>query len=503
MQRGSRRVEARNIYLWSISLIGAGLVVWGLIGLPAYEDPLILLLLMALGAAAQATSTAVQEGSRVEVGTAVSMAAVALYDPFAGVLVAASIAITITIISLRGRQSTARQIVERIGFNLGIATIAIFVAGLVFYGIFGLFGEETAVSVFIAWVVSALVNDQVNLWLLIGILHLQRGIKPLDVWLDHKWIIPINLLVMAFGGGMLAFATAELGFWGVIIFFLPILLSSYSIRLYVTQAQQQMDNLEELVETRTSDLAFANDELATLNDELATLNEDMSALAQEKDAFLSVLTHDMRTPLTSIKGFGEFLRNNELPRPQQVNILNTILRNQDALLELVNNILEIEKLQSGTPILLERTNIDLAELTKLVVDSIMGSAKDHGIHLECEIEVEPIIVSADKIKIQRVLQNLISNAIKYTPKHGRVWVRACIDNDSAMVRVQDNGYGIPADELPHIFDRYSRVKGHKHLAVGTGLGLAIVQSLVEAHGGKVVVTSVVDEGSTFILQLPF
>ena len=72
-----------------------------------------------------------------------------------------------------------------------------------------------------------------------------------------------------------------------------------------------------------------------------------------------------------------------------------------------------------------------------------------------------------------------------------------------MVSIRDTGYGIPADELPHIFDRYSRVKGHKHLAVGTGLGLAIVQSLVEAHGGKVTVTSVENEGSTFILQLPF
>ena len=503
MQRGSKRVEARNIYLWSISLIGVGLVIWGLVGVPGYEDPLILLLLMALGAAAQATSTLVQEGSRVEVGTAVSMAAVSLYDPFAGVLVAASIAITITIISLWGRQSTTKQIMERVGFNLGIATIAILVAGLVFYGIFGLFGGETAVSIFIAWVVAALVNDQVNLWLLIGILHLQRGIKPLDVWLDHKWIIPINLLVMVLGGGILAFATEELGFWGLIIFFLPILLSSYSIRLYVTQAQQQMDNLEELVETRTSDLAFANDELAELNDELATLNEDMSALAQEKDAFLSVLTHDMRTPLTSIKGFGEFLRSNEFPRPQQVKILDTILSNQDALLELVNNILEIEKLQSGTPILLERTNVDLADLTELVVNSIMGLAQDHSIHLEYEIEVAPIIVSADKMKIQRVLQNLISNAIKYTPKGGHVWVRACIEDDWAMVCVQDTGYGIPADELPYIFDRYSRVKGHKHLAVGTGLGLAIVQSLVEAHGGKIVVTSAEDEGSTFILQLPF
>ncbi len=497
MKHDNKKVTKREIYLWSISLIGAGLVVWGLIGLPAYDQPLILLLMMILGAAAQATSTVLIKGeSRVEVGTAVSMAVVALYDPLAGVLVAASIAITITIISMRGSKPAARQIVERIGFNLGIATIAILIAGFTFYTILGVFGEETAVASIIAWVTAALVNDQVNLWLLIGILYFQRGIKPFTVWSDHKWVIPINLLVMTVGGSILAFATKELGFWGVITFFLPILLSSYSIQLYVSQTKQQMDNLEGLVEARTSDLDFAINEMASLN-------EEMVALAQEKDAFLSVLTHDMRTPLTSIKGFGEILREQELPRQQQVQLLDTILRNQDALLELVNNILEIEKLQSGEPILLERTSIDLTDLTQLVVESIMGSAIEHGVNLEYEAKVTPIIVSADEVKIQRVLQNLISNAIKYTPQDGHIWVHAYIKNDWATVSIRDTGYGIPADDLPHIFDRYSRVKGHKHLAVGTGLGLAIVHSLVEIHGGRVTVDSVENEGSTFTLQLPF
>lgn len=503
MQGWNKRIKAQDIYLWIISLIGTGLVIWGIVNLPAYEEPLILLLLMILGASAQAASTTMaQGGTRLEVGAAVSVAATSLYGPFAGVMVAASIAITNTIISLHGRKTPFMQSILRVGFNLGIATISIFVAGLIFDGILYILGDGT-VGLVIAWVMVALVNDQLNLWLLIIILHLQRGIKPMDVWLDHKWAIPINLLVMAVGGSSLAYATKNLGYLGVITFSLPILLSSYSFRVYVNSVKMQMGDLEGRVEARTSDLAFANDELANANEELAVLNEDMAALAQDKDAFLSVLTHDMRTPLTSIKGFGDFLRNNELPREQQVNILDTILRNQDALLELVNNILEIEKLQSGTPVLLERTNIDLVHLTKLVVESIMGSAKAHAINLTLEIKDAPLIISADKVKVQRVLQNLISNAIKYTPRDGNVVVTTYLDDEYAMVSIRDTGYGIPADELSHIFDRYSRVKGHKNLAVGTGLGLAIVQSLVEAHGGKVTVTSVENEGSTFILQLPF
>lgn len=503
MQRGSKSIKAQDLYLWIISLIGTGLVVWGVINLPAYEEPLILLLLMILGASAQATSTAMaQGGTRLEVGAAVSVAAISLYGPFAGVMVAASIAITNTIISLYGRKTPFTQSILRIGFNVGIATISIFVAGLIFDGILYILGGGI-VGLIIAWVMVALANDQINLWLLIVILHLQRGIKPMDVWLDHKWAIPINLLVMAVGGSSLAYATRELGYLGVITFSLPIFLSSYSFRVFVNSVKMQMDELEGRVDARTSDLAFANDELANANEELAVLNEDMAALALDKDAFLSVLTHDMRTPLTSIKGFGEFLRSNELPREQQVKILDTILRNQDALLELVNNILEIEKLQSGTPVLLERANVDLADIAQLVVESIMGSAKDHSINLTLEIKDSPLIISADRVKIQRVLQNLISNAIKYSPENGNVVVTTYLSDGYAMVSIRDTGYGIPADELPHIFDRYSRVKGHKHLAVGTGLGLAIVQSLVEAHGGKVTVTSVENEGSTFILQLPF
>jgi signal transduction histidine kinase len=112
------------------------------------------------------------------------------------------------------------------------------------------------------------------------------------------------------------------------------------------------------------------------------------------------------------------------------------------------------------------------------------------------------MVSADEKKIERVLFNLISNAIKYTPQEGMVDVSTMGNGRYALVEIKDNGYGIPEDELPTIFDQYSRVKGHQQLAVGTGLGLAIVKSLVEAHDGEIQVTSKVDEGSTFIIKLP-
>jgi len=317
----------------------------------------------------------------------------------------------------------------------------------------------------------------------------------LDIWRQHKWAIPINVMVMSVGGGILAFAVQEFDIIGIGIFFLPIALSAYSFRLYVNQAKKQMDNLEALVHERTSDLERANQDLEQAN-------EGLAALSKEKDAFLAVLTHDMRTPLTSIKGYASILRDRELEREQQTHIAKIILRSEENLLEIVNNILEIEKMQSGIPILLERSSFDLALLAQTVAETISALAMEKNITLNFEQVPSPIVIEADMNKIKRVITNLISNAVKYTQDGGNIWVTTAVDGRYAVISVKDNGYGIPEDELPFIFDRYSRVKGHRSLAVGTGLGLAVVKNLVEAHDGKIFVKSEVDVGSTFSVSLP-
>jgi signal transduction histidine kinase len=301
--------------------------------------------------------------------------------------------------------------------------------------------------------------------------------------------MPINVLVTAVGGGVLAFAIQQLELIGLAIFFLPIFLSAYAFRLYVRRTQEQMDRLEELVELRTQDLAEANESLAELN--------------EQKDAFLAVLTHDMRSPLTNIHGYASLMRDNpQFETGQRTQMLDVILRNERALLEIVNNILDIEHLESGAPILLDRENFNLTSVLGELVESHEAQAIEKQIQLEYEAGAQPIFVHADKQKCTRILQNLISNALKYTPEQGRVTVRAHMNGRYAKIDVEDTGYGIPQDELPHIFDRFSRVDKHKNVAVGTGLGLAIVKSLVEAHGGEICVQSEEGVGSTFTVKLP-
>jgi signal transduction histidine kinase len=263
-----------------------------------------------------------------------------------------------------------------------------------------------------------------------------------------------------------------------------------------------MENLEDLVAERTSDLEFANTELARANAELADTMEELADLSKEKDAFLAVLTHDMRTPLTSIKGYASVLRDRELPFEQQQHIAKIILRSEENLLEIVNNILEIEKLQSGTPVLLEHETFDLALSARSVIETLRAQAGEKEIALEYDKVPSPIMVEADRQKMERVMTNLVSNAIKYTPNGGSVAVTTAVNGRDALFSVSDTGYGIPPDEIPLIFDRYSRVKGHQQLAIGTGLGLAVVKTLVEAHHGDISVESEVDVGSTFTVRFP-
>lgn len=479
----------RNLYLAIISILGVTLVIWGVGSLLTDPPGIVFFLLLTLGIAAQITSTSlIGEEVTVEVSTAVSMATVSLYGPSAASLIAACAAMAVIFNRLRLNWPGWGRAVERIGFNLGLVTISIFVAGTAFELTENWLGQLTFAGRTLPWLLAAIINDQLNIWLLIGIIHLQTRSNLREIWDQHKWAVPINVLVMSVGGGVLAFAVRQFSIIGIGIFFLPIILSAYSFRLYVNQTKRQMEHLEELVAARTNDLRAANEELAELH--------------KTKDAFLAVLTHDMRTPLNSVKGYAQVLSRGNLSEDQQKHAAKVLIRSQDSLMEIVNNILEIEELQSGTPIELDCSDFDLAYLAMLVSETIQTQALEKNITLQYNENPDELMVHGDREKIKRVLTNLIANAVKYTQENGMVSVNVYLDDTYAITEVTDTGYGIPADELPYIFDRFRRVKGHRHIAVGTGLGLAIVKSLVEAHHGQILVTSTENVGSTFTMKLP-
>jgi signal transduction histidine kinase len=477
------------VYLTAVSLIGVVLIVWGLLQLPGSEQPYRLLILIILAVAAQSTATLAFRGVHFSVGSAISLATIPFYGPALAAVVAAAAETSLWLISIRNDRPNPKQALQRLGFNVGMSGLAVFLGGTLFVRLMDWFDSSTIILPILFWFLAATIADQVNFWLLIGILYLQRGIPPLEVWRENGWAIPMNVLVNAAGGGILVVSVQQLNLVGIAIFFLPVVLSAYAFRMYTSRIEEQMAKLEELIELRTQALRDANEELANLH--------------KEKDAFLGILTHDMRTPLTSIHGYATLMRDQrDAPLAEQSHMLDVILRNEESLLEMVNNILEIQQLQSGAPVFLDRENFDLGFLIVESVDTIASQAIEKNIHLSHQLHTQPVYIEADRHKIRRVVNNLVSNAIKYTPEGGTVCVSLQRNGRYALLAVQDTGYGIPAEDLPHVFERFRRVRKHQNRAIGTGLGLAIVQSLVAAHDGEIDVASQEGIGSTFTVKLP-
>ncbi|MDX1663835.1 MAG: HAMP domain-containing sensor histidine kinase [Candidatus Promineifilaceae bacterium] len=477
----------RQLYIVLMSAVGATLLVAGLSQAVVFDSMPIFLLLIVLGILAQIASTSAE--ITYEVGSAVALAATPFYGPLGAAVVVIFAHAGFWLINNYQNFPGWKHSLEQLGFNSGMHGLSLFLAGTTLVGLTAALGNDSLWLGAVAWLLAAVVADQVNIWLLIVMIYLQHGVSPREVWWANRWAMPINVIITAVGGGVLAMAIAGFGLLGPSVFFLPIFLSAYAFRLYVSRTQEQMDRLEDLVELRTRDLAEANDELEQLN--------------EQKDAFLAVLTHDMRTPLTNIHGYASLLRDHpQLPEEQRRQMANVILRNERALLEIVNNILDIEHLESGATVMLEGENFNLVDLVEEIIESNAASALDKRINLTYKAEPAAIFIHADRAKMGRVLQNLVSNAIKYTQHDGAVCVHAASADGAVKVTVEDNGYGIPAGALPHIFDRYSRVDKHENKAVGTGLGLAIVKNLVEAHNGEITVESEEDVGSVFTVRLP-
>lgn len=479
----------RTPYLIIVSLVGSLFIIYGFWTVSDYEEPVIFALLVFLAIGAQIAATNLfTEDVTVGVSTAVSMATVPFVGPFAAAIVAVAAEISVSLISIYRNNPGRRRSLERIGFNAGMGSISIVIGGAVYLFTQDLLGTTTPLAQTLPWLLGAIVTDQVNILLLITMIYLQHGAPPLAIWKENRWAMSIDIIVISMGGALLAFAVREFGWLGVAIFFFPIFLSAFSFGLYVNRARQQMARLEEMVTQRTQDLAEANKSLADLH--------------REKDAFLAVLTHDMRTPLTSILGFADLLAVQDLlPTERVQEISKIVLRNGETLLEIVNNILEIEKLQSGAPVLLERTNFDLGLLVQDSVEAVSSQAIEKMIALHCDAPLSCYIYG-DEQKLKRVILNLVSNAIKYTPEEGKVLVKLRENSQYVILDVADTGHGIPADEIPYIFERFRRVGKHRKLAVGTGLGLTIVQSLVQAHDGEIIVQSEEGVGSTFTVKLP-
>lgn len=238
-------------------------------------------------------------------------------------------------------------------------------------------------------------------------------------------------------------------------------------------------------------------------EERAELLKEAEAANRTKDEFLATMSHELRTPMTAILGWAHLLRTNRFSEDDLARALETVERNARAQTKLIDDLLDISRIITGK-LRLDVRSVDLAAVIEAAVDATRPTAEAKAIRLQTVIDPQAGPVSGDTDRLQQVVWNLLTNAIKFTPKGGRVQVRLERINSHVEITVSDTGRGISAEFLPHVFDRFRQADGtttRKH--GGLGLGLSIVRQLVELHGGAVSAESAGEgQGSTFTVQLP-
>jgi signal transduction histidine kinase len=223
-----------------------------------------------------------------------------------------------------------------------------------------------------------------------------------------------------------------------------------------------------------------------------------------KSEFLANMSHELRTPLNSIIGFSQILSRNKANNldNKELKYLSNIQNSGKHLLELINDILDISKIQNGKMEFYPEL-LDISDICDEVCPIIYPLVKEKSISLECEVQQSARLVKADKSKFIQILHNLLSNAAKFTPENGQIYIEVKSVDENLQVAVSDTGIGIPEEQQRCIFDSFKQIDSsasREH--EGTGLGLALVKEYVEMHGGNIWVESEVGHGSTFTFTIP-
>jgi signal transduction histidine kinase/ActR/RegA family two-component response regulator len=269
----------------------------------------------------------------------------------------------------------------------------------------------------------------------------------------------------------------------------------------VTRFNESID--QSLTEAVRSYVDQVERDRATLLANEQASRREAEAANRAKDMFLATLSHEMRTPLNAIIGWLSLLRHEKTKTSRYQEGLKVIERNTTAQVQLIDDLLDVSRIVAGKM----RVDIHPCELTDVInagVNVLRPAAEARGITLNVQLDPSATGAWCDSVRIQQVVWNLVSNAVKFTPKGGRVDVTLSREKSSFQIRVMDNGQGISSELLPYVFDRFRQADNSmRRKFAGLGLGLSIVKYIVEAHGGTVEADSPGEgKGSTFTVRLP-
>ncbi|WP_243855032.1 HAMP domain-containing sensor histidine kinase [Halalkalibacterium halodurans] len=255
--------------------------------------------------------------------------------------------------------------------------------------------------------------------------------------------------------------------------------------------------------TRT--IQKSGDELGSLARAINDLAFSLQRVNEQRREFFANISHELRTPMTYLKGYSKVLREGRWKTEEERNqYLEIIDHEATRLTYLVDDLFDLAQMDEGR-FNLEHKKVNINEIIKLVVKKTAYKALDQNLKIEylCELsDKEDSIVLGDPLRLEQVLINLVENAIKYT-KEGSITIYTVSNDENIKIKVRDTGIGMEEDELPYIFERFYRVEKSRSRAFGgTGLGLSIVKQLIELHNGTIEVESTVGEGTEFTIILP-
>lgn len=266
--------------------------------------------------------------------------------------------------------------------------------------------------------------------------------------------------------------------------------------LSILQESQQMIELNKELRKKSLELSKATEQLTNANNQL----KDMDAL---KDEFLYTVTHEIRTPLTSIRALSEIVHDNpDMSEEERAEFLSRIVTETERLSHLITQVLNLERYESGRQ-KLHLSSFSMSQLATEVYNSMLTLSIAKQINLKLVCPNSTLLLHADKDLLRQVLVNLASNAIKFAPENGKVEIIVVDHHDEIVVTVQDNGKGIPQEVQPFLFDKFFQARNQTlKKPEGSGLGLAISKRIVEMHSGKIWVESEEGKGARFVFLIP-
>ena len=269
----------------------------------------------------------------------------------------------------------------------------------------------------------------------------------------------------------------------------------------VDEIARKAEEISQLQLSRRLPVLNTGDELERLSISLNHMISRLEDAVQSSKRFVADASHELRTPLTVLRGELENLAQDIELRANTRESLGSLLEEVDRLTEIVESLLALSKLDAGEAIT-ESVRFDLGELVRTTAEQMSLLAEDKNIAVTCNA-APSVLIEGDRARMKQVVVNLLDNAIKYTPRGGRVSLRIAREADQALLEVSDTGVGIPADALPHMFKRFFRVDDSRSREQGgAGLGLSIVKSICAAEGAEVNVTSTPGGGSCFRVRHP-